>query len=133
MIYKLGPFDFLSLNSVGGGPPELPRERVQVVERPGINGTGLLFYGFKGTPFNVQTLAGINSRSLGIELIELYNSRINGDALSLIWADEAVTVNHGVAYQIIDVLYPDVFRIGASSAGYPYLVSSIMVLLPVSL
>lgn len=134
MIYSLGGFSFIDLAHANGrsGPPELPRERVEVIERPGLNGTGLLLLGAKGRPFPVRTLAGVTSRSAGLELIELYNSFVGADPLSLIWADESYTVNHGVAFQIVDVLRAEVIQIGASSAGYPFLVAAVLTLLPVT-
>lgn len=133
MIFSLGNFTFLTLARTDNtaGPPDFPRERLEVVERPGINGTGLILLGVKGRPFSVRGVVPVTSRPVGLDLVAAYHASITGDILTLIWADENITVEYGIGFQIVDVLEANVQGLAASSNGAGALVTVTLSLLPV--
>lgn len=134
MEFFLGDVPFISLSRADGrsGPPDFPKEQVELIERPGIDGTGLLLLGRRGQPFPCRALTSVGSRQAGLDLLQTFVDAIGADPLPLIWANENLTNQYGVAYQILDVLETAVQPVTAASNGASFLVRATLLLLPVS-
>ena len=117
-IHSIGPFNFITLDGGGpGGPPQIARERSMLVQRPGVNGTGVIQLGTKGRPFQMRSVVDTTSVAAGHDLQALYAAACN-DALYAIISNG---VNYATAYNtwyvVLDVEPLGVRRIGASVGG----------------
>ena len=86
-INQLGTFLFVEFrNAAGGsGSPELMQEMGEIIQRPGVNGSGVRKFGVKGEPF--QMVSGVDCLNLsdGINTFNNYKSFVNQIEMRIIW------------------------------------------------
>lgn len=83
----LGSFSFVDLVSLAGpnGAPALPREVNEIIQRAGVNGTGVRRMGIKADPFQMASIRDSLSVSDGIETTKNYVQLTKDPAQSMVW------------------------------------------------
>ena len=69
-IFRIGPFQFFSLSD----PPQTPSEMADVIQRPGVNGTGFVKTGKKGDAFTVTSTVDLASKALAHSVAASYHA-----------------------------------------------------------
>lgn len=78
--HYIGPFQFVVLK----GNPLLPTEQVELIQRPGVPGVGMLRTGVRGTPFTLLSKVDAPSVDDAHYLIRQYESIVGGDPVQLV-------------------------------------------------
>lgn len=74
-VNKIGEFQFLQM----AGPPYLRQEQVELIERPGVDGSGLRRLGQRGKPFQVVTTNYVESLAEAKAQMDLYKAEVADD------------------------------------------------------
>lgn len=97
------------MNSIGGmpvieiqGAPDLPKQKLAVEDRPGVDGIAFWETGHRGQQFTMTTRAAYGTLILAADALILYQAMIDSDPVSLIYGG-LVYDSIGVRYQVIDV------------------------------
>lgn len=109
---KIGPFSFVSLS----GPPQTPHERSDVIQRPGVNGTGFVKTGKKGEPFDVETRVDVADWATANAVAADYKRIVNAGTYDVIFAG----VNYssaGVKFVVNDVQITSIKKMAKSAGG----------------
>lgn len=137
-VFTLGPFTFVNLHTPGdnAGPPLFPGERAAVIERPGVDGAGILQMGVKGEPFQMVSSVDVTTKTVALNLLALYNSHKGQKSLGLVWSDIDYESAFNTRYFVLDVMPLGVKRMPAATGGLsgsssPYWVQAVWTLLPV--
>lgn len=69
-IFKIGSFQFFSLDS----PPQTPSEMADVIQRAGVDGTGFVKHGKKGTEFTVTSTVDLADKALAHAVAASYHA-----------------------------------------------------------
>lgn len=71
---SIGVFSFISLGKPGepGSVPDLLQTEKKIIQRPGVNGTGIKHLGVKGQPFQLESLVDMPTRADAENLRFLY-------------------------------------------------------------
>jgi len=80
MTNSIGDHVFIALH----GNPVPPKECVQVLERPGVDGVGVWRTGKRGVPFMMQSSIDAESMAKAAETMETYKELIGQDPVSMI-------------------------------------------------
>lgn len=117
-IHALGPFSFVTFSrSALACPPAIPGEMVDIVQRPGCDGTDILFLGSKGEPFEMFSLVDCDTIQAAVDLQFAYNSlRSAGLNYTLIWNGVDYSLS-GVRYVVLDVEAVASRKTGAAAGG----------------
>ena len=110
--YKIGRFDFLTIE----GEPVLPREMLELDQRPGVDGTEITRVGFKGTPFSLVTQRDYKSLTKAWATIDEYTALTDEDPQELIKADVS-SVLQRYKVQVLDVIPLRVTGIAKPTGG----------------
>ena len=120
MSFALGPFNFIEFASQSGrgAPPLLPTERSTIVQRPGVDDTGVIKTGSKGQPVNKRSGVDVTTYPGAQDLASLYVSAANAAAYKLTWAAVDYEARYGVKYIVLEVETTNIIRLGASAGGF---------------
>ncbi|MBL9125832.1 MAG: hypothetical protein JNG90_19480 [Planctomycetaceae bacterium] len=99
MSNAIGNFEFISLREVPFG---LSRQ-LELIERAGVNGTGIRRTGIRGRPIQLRSHVDTPDTASAIEQLELYRALIGADAVNLIWND-VPSYDAGYAVVVLDVV-----------------------------
>lgn len=115
---SLGPFSFIQLSRPGdrSAPPELVKLGTEIIQRPGVNGTGLMQLGRRGMPFELDGLVDIPTEA-GISLAMGQYTAAIGSTLALVWGGIDFEAAFSVNYLVLDVDTLSVRRLAAASGG----------------
>lgn len=119
-VNKLGDQTFLFCDAVGepGTVPEGLMEVVETTQRAGVNGTGFIFLGQKGKPFELRSFTDVDTYADGLTLAKTYRDLVGTtDPQVLILNDFDTETEWGVQYMIIGLRPPQVRRMRAASGG----------------
>lgn len=108
-VYSLGTFDFIVLENLAGGrggAPELTQRHLDIVQRPGVQGTGFIDLARKGTPFQMRSLVDVASEADAQALVENYYLAVGGDKLEIVWRDNNYYSDHGIMFEVLRVEAP---------------------------
>ena len=81
MPASIGPHIFLTMKE----HPEVPKEEVEVVKRPGVDGVGIWRTGKRGSPMTVTTTVDAASFAVGQAMYLSYSNLIANAAVAIIW------------------------------------------------
>ena len=68
--FRIGPFQFFSLSD----PPQTPSEMAEVIQRPGVDGTGFVKTGKKGSEFTVTSTVDLANKAVAHAVAASYHS-----------------------------------------------------------
>lgn len=135
-VNSIGSFNFVVLSGVRPGQPlEFEQPELELRQRPGVDGTGLVDLGTKGQPFPVRTLVDVSTYLAGLQLLKLY--------VAVVGTGPLVVVHGGVNYHDRFRTKYDVLRVtpvrcsraasqvGGLSASSTAVVEAVWELLPV--
>lgn len=95
-----GTFQFITLESLSGrgGAPQLPQTHTEIVQRPGVTGTGFVDMASKGDVFQMRSVVDVSTESEAQTLLAAYRSHVGKTLLSMIWRDVDYATVHNVKY-----------------------------------
>lgn len=77
---SIGDFQFLEIQ----GPPYLRQEQVELIERDGVDGSGVRKLGKRGKPFQVTTINYVESYDVAKSKMAEYKDSVADDPVELI-------------------------------------------------
>jgi len=117
-MHALGPFVFTSFSradSPRGGPPELPGEVVETIQRPGVDGTAFVLQGARGRPFAMRSFADCATLAAAQAEGRAYVASRGANPLVLVWDGTDYYATHGVLYVVVEVAVERIVRIAAAA------------------
>lgn len=135
----LGNFQFVGWHRADdpAGAPELPREMTEIIQRPGVDGTGLLLLGSKGQPFQMRSAVDLQDGAQAVAVIDGYRQMIGAGAFRLIWGSIDFYAVYTVGYLVLDVTTLRMTTLSAKAGGITpgatVWLESLWTLLPVTL
>lgn len=111
-LNAIGPYQFISLASV----PRGAARQVEVTERPGVDGSGVVRTGRRGRPLQLASTVDVASQAVALELSLAYRELIGADPVELIWNNAFFTAA-GYAFLVLDVEAQDCRQLAASVGG----------------
>lgn len=119
--YSIDVFDFLHLESVSGrgGAPILPQTHQEIIQRPGVDGTGFVTLGSKGMPFLMRSRIDVQTEIEAQALIYNYRQIAGTRLVSLVWRDVDFLSTHGVQFNVLGVT-DDTIQVMACLTGGLY-------------
>ena len=121
-------FTSLDGNQSRGGPPKIPTDMVEVVERPGVNGSAIRLLGKKREEFQMFSGVGTASHAAGVFLLTDYQLA-QGEIQPLIWAGLDFSDRMQVAILHVEPLRA--IRLGAATDGSLAWIEAVWTLKPV--
>lgn len=94
----IGQFAFVSLD----GQPDIPKTRVEVVARPGVDGLGFFSTGVRGQPFVLRSFTDASDFGFARWLASQYTTII-GTIQPVIWSGLSMPAS-GVYVMVLDVI-----------------------------
>lgn len=135
---RINNFYFLSLQQPGGNGtvPELLRQDLKIIQRPGTSGTGIKRQGVKGEPFQLESVVDVSTLVDAENLRFLYIALQNGDQkIDLVLNDIDYGSFHGVRFVVLQVGNISIRRMAAAVGGLStpsnYVVRASWTLIPV--
>lgn len=135
---SIGAFNFISLQQPdgNGAVPELLRQDLKVIQRPGVDGTGIKRQGVKGEPFQLQSVVDMPTRAEAEDLRFLYIALQQGEQKAdLVLNDIDYASFHGVRFVVQRVEKVFIQRMSAAVGGLSspsnYVVRATWTLIPV--
>lgn len=108
-LNQIGDFEFIAIH----GEPLAPREQLDVIQRPGVDGTGFLQIGRRGEPFELLTMDDAETRQIAEDMLVDYRALITQTPVSL--------TRSGVTYpwlvQVLDVQAAAISDLLGSAGG----------------
>jgi len=137
-INRLGKFFFISLSGPEdrGTPPQTLREQVEIVQRPGYDGSAIIRLGTKGVPFQMRSFVDATNGLAAMQLGKLYEEAQGQGPFGLIWGGINFFSRYKVVYVPVEVRVMKVRTLHTAVGGlYPPsrgCVEAIWTLLPVA-
>jgi hypothetical protein len=110
-------------NSIGSeqfleivGMPDLAKMRLDLVERPGVDGTGIWETGTRGKPFTLLTRVDAEDLRAAIETFARYCKFPEQDSVDLMVQDVSF-LTYGFTFQVLDVRPREICELANSSGG----------------
>lgn len=110
--YKIGNFDFLTIDGV----PMPPQELLALDQRHGVDGTEITRLGKKGEPFQLQTTRDYATYGTCFEFLKNYLDMIGDGPKDLLLADQDVSA-FGYRVNVLKVRSIRITRVAASVGG----------------
>lgn len=107
-INKIGEFQFLEME----GSPELRKQRLEIIERFGVDGSGVRKTGKRGRPFQIRTMNYEESFESAKAKFDLYKLLIGDDHQE--WIRQSVSEG---TFLVLDVVEQDRYAIFNSIGG----------------
>lgn len=103
----LGEFPFVTFNNTVGlsGAPLLLRQENEIIQRPGVNGTGIRRTGVKGVTFQMVSTRDNSNQALAAQEYNLYTVLTQEDAQPIRFKGLDYD-SFGVLYVVVDVSDP---------------------------
>jgi len=138
-VFRLGEFRFVNAHRPEdpAAPPLLCWEMSELVQRPGVSGTGIKLVGKKGPGFPYVTKVDFANRELAHDATRDYHNLVNVfGKQTLVHAGIDYYARYGTRYIPIEVVVLRIKRLGAAVGGlsgvaFPYWVEAQWMLQPV--
>ena len=117
-IQSIDKFTFVVLEraDIRGGPPTLEQPQTELVQRPGVPGSGILDLGRKGTPFKMRSAVDITQGQ--IDLVQKgYLELVAAKRVNIIWNNLDYGAIFATKYVVLDVETTAILRITAKAGG----------------
>lgn len=82
-VFQIGPFRMFSLSA----PPQTPSEMAEVIQRPGVDGTGFMRTGRKGEEFELTSSIDVADKYTAHAIAAGYHSLENQAIYNIIYSD----------------------------------------------
>lgn len=116
---SLGPHVFVTFHNPQdrGGAPAFVQQQTEIVQRPGVEGTGIILHGRKGQPFQMRS--GCDYATLGdaLDAFLAYNDSVGTDPAQLVWGGTDYEMTFNVLYGILHVELIRARRISCGAGG----------------
>lgn len=99
LLSSIGDFLFLDLH----GAVELLQEKTELLTRPGVDGTGLVQQGYRGTPFTVRSRVDQANLAEANDAVVGYLSYVGQGAFPLVQYACNFTAAYGVGFLVLAV------------------------------
>jgi hypothetical protein len=109
---QIGEFQFVSMSRM----PEIVRQSLAVVARPGVDGVAVWKTGERGKPFTIRTLVDCFNVLDGLDTWRSYRDLIGEPPQTAVWADLNFDVSN-LRFFVLDVRLAANRRILASDGG----------------
>lgn len=118
-LYSIDEANFVTLHRVedAAGPPPIPRTQTEVIQRPGVDGTGLLNLGIRGEPFQLRSAVDLLNLSSCYAAIDIYSRMISRGRSVIVWGGVNLYFEMGLLYLVLDVFPTRIRRISAKAGG----------------
>ncbi len=135
-VNSLGTFDFISLQGMNGEAPDIPQLTAQPVQRPGLDGSGIITLGTKGMPQQLRTVREVASIAAANDLGVAYKRADRSAALEIVFQGINYFDEYNVKYFVLHVDQPIIKRIrgsigGVMGSGAGAIVTAVWTVLPV--
>jgi hypothetical protein len=119
-VFQLGDYTFLTFARADdpAAPPALCSDQVQIIERPGVNGTGLLRTGKRGKKVQYKSTSDYSTMSKAQKAQAGYDEMIGQKKFDLTWADVDYNAQHDVQYLVFDVEVTKIQKMSAMAGGF---------------
>lgn len=119
LLNKLGEFHFIKFDNPlsPNGAPEILRQDNEVIDRKGVNSTGVRRLGVKRPFFPMVSIADCESYLQACDVYHLYTQMTIYPELELTWRDIDYT-RYGVRYVVKDVEAPDIQPVRNQIGGF---------------
>jgi len=111
------------MNSIGSeqfveivGAPDLAKMRLELVERPGVDGTGIWETGIRGKPFTLTTRVDAEDLRAAIEAFGRYCAMPESGPVDVVLQDVSY-LTYGINFQVLDVRPREICELASSSGG----------------
>lgn len=135
---SIGVFSFISLGKPGepGSVPDLLQTEKKLIQRPGVNGTGIKHVGVKGQPFQLESVVDMPTRADAENLRFLYHAlQSSKTKADLVLNDIDYGSFHNVRFVVLSVDNCSIRRMSAAVGGLSavsnFVVRTIWTLIPV--
>lgn len=118
-IYSLGNYFFVRFARVDdpAAPPAIVQGEVEVVERKGVDGAGILRTGRRGKAFQMRSGLDWPNRALADQAQDGYAAMIGQQRFNLVWGSTDYLAVHNCQYLVLDVQSQKIQRLSASVGG----------------
>lgn len=118
MADSLGTFNFILLEAMErGGVPLVPQLVASTVQRPGVDGTGIITQGSKARSFQMRSIRDVGSIALGNALAVSYQTTARTEAWVLVFQGIDYAVTYNTKYFVLNVDQITVRRMTGSAGG----------------
>lgn len=97
-LFQIGPFQFFSLSE----PPQTPSEMADIIQRPGVAGTGFMKTGKKGEPFELTSSVDLADKYVAHAVASSYHSLEHAGTYDIVHSDVSYSFA-GVAVVVMSV------------------------------
>lgn len=111
-IFKIGSFQFFSLSD----PPQTPSEMAEIIQRPGVDGTGFMRTGKKGEEFTVRSKVDLADKYLAHAVGASYHALEHAGTYDLVFSDVSYSFA-GVAFVVRKVKVVEIRTLRRSVGG----------------
>jgi hypothetical protein len=112
MLFAIDQYEVLDIQPM----PDLPKQRLELVERPGVDGTAIWETGVRGRPCTVRTRVDQPDPSTAMEVFGDYCSLVDEDPVEVTFAARPMS-DLGAKYQVLDVRIIEICGITGASGG----------------
>ncbi len=115
---SLGTFPFVTFTNPASfnGAPLLTRMENEIIQRPGVHGTGIRRLGVKGMTFKMISTRDNATMADAIQEYNLYADLTNDDAQVIVFKGVNFD-NYGVRYVVLNVSDPDTMPLSNTAGG----------------
>ncbi len=113
MAESIGDFTFVCLK----GQPGVVQQEIELITRPGVDGTGLLRTGRRGQPFDLETGVDTQTLEAGRTLFNQYKALSGTDPVKMVWGAINLETAESVLFGVLRVDLISLRPIAASVGG----------------
>lgn len=110
--FQIGPFQFFSLSE----PPQTPSEMADLIQRPGVNGTGFVKTGKKGEEFSLRSKVDLADKHLAHAVGASYHSLEHAGTYDITFSDVSYS-SAGVAFVVRKVSVVEIINLRQATGG----------------
>ena len=117
-VHSLGTLTFVNFErtDVSGGAPPVWKEKVEMVQRAGVAGSGFLLHNKKGDPFSKRSIVDVLNQSNAHDLENIYHDLV-GNTENILWNGVDYESTHDVKFFVMNVSNIRIKRVGKISGG----------------
>lgn len=121
-LNQFGNFLFIAIHGPNdvGSPPANVATHVEVLQRPGFDGTAIIDLGKKGKPFQMRSVVDTQTPADALIMADLYRKSQGQGPFGLIWNGVNFYTDFDVVYVPIEVDVTKIRRLRTATGGiYP--------------
>ncbi|MGE0605556.1 MAG: hypothetical protein AB7O62_00415 [Pirellulales bacterium] len=99
VLNKIDTYEFLSL----GGPPDLVKQMILPIDRPGVDGTEFWLTGSRSRPSPWISQVDCNDLEHAWDQVKLYTAMIDGTPRNVTLCDVDLAAKLGLQFMVLDV------------------------------